>query len=64
MNGPYKTGKNNLQTFTCGGLKERLLLLKKKGIGDDRYCGQQDAISSPNSYGSRPVKFFQSSALK
>lgn len=64
MNGPYKAGKNDLQIFTCGGLKERLLLLKKKGIGDGGYRGHQDAISSPNSHDSRPVKLFKSRALK
>ena len=64
MNKPYKAGKNDLQIFTCGGLKEILLLLKKKEIGDEGYHGHQDAISSPNSHNSRPVKLSKSGALK
>ena len=64
MNGPYKAGKNDLQIFTCGGLKERLLLLTKKGIGNGRCHGHQDAILSQNSHDSRPVNLFKSRALE
>jgi hypothetical protein len=64
MKGPYKAGKNDLQIFTGGGLKARLLQLKKKGIGDGGYSGHQEAISSPNTHDSRSVKLFKSRALK
>ena len=64
MNKPYKAGKNDLQIFTCGGLNERLLLLKKIGIGDGEYCGHQDAILLPNPHDSCPVKLAKSRALK
>jgi hypothetical protein len=66
MNGPYTflAGRNDLQIFTGGGLKARLLQLKKKGIGDGGYSGHKEAISSPNSHDSRPVKLFKSRALK
>jgi hypothetical protein len=64
MNGPFLAGKNDLQIFTGGGLKARLLQLEKKAIGDGGYSGHQEAISSPNSHDSRPVKLFKSRALK
>ena len=64
MAGPFKAGKNDLNIFTLAGLKERLLQLKKKAIGDGGYSGHQEAISSPNTHDSRPVKLFKSRALK
>jgi hypothetical protein len=64
MIGPFPAGKNYLQNFTRGGLKARLLQLKKKGLGDGGYSGHTEAISSPNSHDSHPVKLFKSGALK
>jgi hypothetical protein len=64
MIGPFPAGKNDLQIFTGGGLKARLLQLNKKGIGDGGYSGHKEVISSPNTHDSRPVKLFKSRALK
>ena len=64
MNGPFKAGKNDKIIFTEGGLKERLLHLHKKAIGDGGYAGHHEAVSTPNSHDSRQVKLFKSRALK
>ena len=64
MNGSYKVEKKNLQIFTCGGLKVKLLQLKTKGNWDGGNSGHQDAIYLPNIHDSCPVKFFKSRALK
>jgi hypothetical protein len=64
MIGPFPAGKNDLQIFTGGGLKARLLQLKKKGIGDGGYSDHKEAISSPNTHDSSSFKLFKSRALK
>jgi hypothetical protein len=45
MIGPFPVGKNDLQIFTGGGSKVRLLQLKEKGIGDGGYSGHKEAIA-------------------
>ena len=64
MNGPYKAGNNDLKIFTRCGLKEKLLELMKKGIGDRGYAGHHEVISIPNRKDVREVKLFKSRALK
>ena len=64
MNGPYKAGNNDLKIFTRCGLKEKLLELMKKAIGDRGYAGHHEVISIPNRKDSRKVKLFKSRALK
>ena len=64
MNGPYKAGNNDLKIFTRCGLKEKLLELMKKAIGDRGYAGHHEVISIPNRKDSREVKLFKSRALK
>ena len=64
MNGPFPAGKNDLQIFKGGGLRDRLKAVGKKAIGDGIYRGNQDTVSYPNSHDSRPVHKFKSRALK
>jgi len=64
LNGPFKAGKNDLQIFVGGGLRDRLKQLGKKAIGDGIYRGNQDTVSYGNSHDSRQVKLFKSRALK
>ena len=64
MNGPWKAGKSDLQIFIGGGLRNKLLAVGKKAIGDGIYRGYQDVVSYPNSQDSRPVAKFKSRALK
>jgi len=64
MNGPFKAGRNDKSVFVGEGLKQRLLTLSKKAIGDGGYVGHYDAISTPNAHDSYGVKRFKSRALK
>ena len=64
MNGPWKAGKSDLQIFIGGGLRDKLLAVGKKAIGNGIYRGYQDVVSYPNSQDSRPVAKFKSQALK
>ena len=64
MNGPFKAGQNDLNIFVKEGLEQRLLLLKKKAIGDGIYRGHEKAVSYPNYSDSYGVKKFKSRALK
>ena len=45
-------------------MKERLLAVGKKAIGDRGYTGHTDAISFYNRFDTRPVMKFKSRALK
>lgn len=63
MKGPHKAGKNDAGVFKAnGGLRDKLLSVGKKAIGDLGYRGHQDVISVPNVQDSRPVKLFKSRA--
>mgnify|MGYP006060792747 CR=1 FL=1 len=64
MNGLFKAGKNDVSIFTKHGLKNRLLNLKKKAIGDGGYHGHYNCISTPNAHDSKAVRTFKSRALK
>jgi len=64
MNGPFKAGRSDKQIFVENGLKQKLLLLGKKCIGDSAYNGHLDVASYPNHHDSYGVKKFKSRALK
>lgn len=64
MKGPTRAGLNDIQNFVNGGLKEKLLLMGKKAIGDGGYCGHQSTVVTPNGADLRNVKKFKSRALK
>jgi len=64
MNGPFKAGRSDKTIFVEDGLKQRLLDLGKKAIGDKAYSGHKEAISIPNIFDSYGVKKFKSRALK
>lgn len=64
MNGPFKAGTPDVKIFATQGLKERLLAVGRKAIGDKGYKGHQEVISTYNSHDSRPVTKFKSRALK
>ena len=64
MNGPYKAGTNDVSIFKDKGLKDCLLLLGKKAIGDAGYNGHQQCCSTPNPNDTDEVKKFKSRALK
>lgn len=64
MKGPNKCGDNDLRVFTKeGGLKEKLLSVNKKAIGDNGYQGHHEAISAPNAFDGRPVRKFKTRAM-
>ena len=62
MNSLFKAGKNDVSIFTKNGLKNRLLNLKKKAIGDGGYYGHYNCISAPNIHDSKAVWTFKSRA--
>ena len=66
VNSPFKAGKNDVSIFTKNGLKNRLLNLKKKAIGDDGYyivwLLVYNCISTPNIHDSKAVWTFKSKA--
>lgn len=65
MNGPFKAGCNDLKKFMAtGGLKEKLLQIKKKAIADLGYPGQHEVIATPNPHDYDAVRKFKSRALK
>jgi hypothetical protein len=64
MNGPFKAGRSDKQIFVENGLKQKLLQLGKKCIGDGAYNGHLDVASYPNYHDSYSVKKFKSRALK
>ena len=64
MNGPFPAGSNDVKIFIQKGLKQKLLEVGKRGIGDGGYNGHQRAVSTPNAHDSKPVKKFKGRALK
>jgi hypothetical protein len=61
MNGGFKAGTNNIQIFTSeGGLKEKLVLLGLRAIGDGGYQGHDAQCSIPSSIDSRAARKFKS----
>jgi hypothetical protein len=64
MKGPTRAGSNDITNFVSGGLRDALLQMGKKAIGDGGYSGHQKAISTPNRHDQRNVAKFKSRALK
>jgi hypothetical protein len=64
MNGPFRAGKSDVKVFRDKGLKEKLLSVNKKAIGDRGYNGHTDACSTFNAHDCRGVRKFKSRALK
>jgi hypothetical protein len=64
MNGPFMAGGNDKSVLTKKGLKKKLKAIKKKGIGDAGYFGQQGVIACPNPHNDKKVAKFKSRALK
>jgi hypothetical protein len=60
LNGPNKAGEyNDAKMFTDGGLKDKLALAGKKGIGDDGYRGFPNQISTANGLDSEDVRVYK-----
>jgi hypothetical protein len=64
MNGGFRAGMNDVQTFEKKGLKAKLMATGKKAIGDGGYRGHPNELSSPNSHDSKEVHTFKGRALK
>lgn len=47
-----------------GGLKEKLVSIRKKGIADGGYAGEPKMLSTPNGHDLPSVQKFESRALK
>ena len=64
MAGPFDAGQNDLSCFRASGLRERLLDLGKKALGDGGYNGEPECISTWNAHDSKPVHRFKARAMK
>jgi DDE superfamily endonuclease len=64
MNGPFPAGRSDNMIFTNDGLKELVVSLKKKAIGDRGYNGHPKEVSTYNAHDCRGVRKFKSRALK
>ena len=66
MNGPFPAGTGDRNIFRLkGGLQSKLKAIKKKGIGDSGYVGDDDELSTQNpAYDCKVVRKFKSRALK
>jgi DDE superfamily endonuclease len=64
MNGPFKAGTSDVKIFRDRGLKEKLISIKKKAIGDRGYNGHTNEVSTYNAHDCRGVRKFKSRALK
>jgi hypothetical protein len=65
INGPYRAGMNDLNVFHLPGgcLKEKLTETGMRAIGDNRYRGEPNLVSTPNNaHDSKPVRRFKSRA--
>lgn len=64
MNGPFKAGSNDGKIFRDGGLRDKLMQIGKKAIGDRGYVGYPNECCTYNAHDRRQVKKFKSRALK
>ena len=66
INGPGRAGEDvDLVLFRKpGGLREKLLAWRKKGIADGGYSGEPLVLSTPNGHDIASVRKFKSRALK
>ena len=66
INGPEPAGDYaDLTLFRKpGGLKEKLVAIGKKGIGDSGYSGERQVMSTPNGHDHPSVRKFKSRALR
>ena len=64
MRGPYKAGRNDKTNFVePNGLRDKLVSIGKKGLGDQGYVGHEHCLSTPNPHDSAEVKRFKSRAM-
>jgi hypothetical protein len=64
MKGPTNAGSNDISNFVNRGLRDNLVRMGKKAIGDGGYSGHHQVISTPNRFDQRNVATFKSRALK
>lgn len=62
MNGPFPAGRNDNGNFSKGGLKEKLIAIQKKALGDKGHNGHPEACSTCNAFDDAAVKKFKSRA--
>jgi len=63
MNGPFPAGQNDKGIFAKpGGLKEKLMAIGKKALGDKGYNGHPDQCSTFNAFDTDAVKALKSRA--
>jgi hypothetical protein len=61
LNGPFRAGKGDLDTFQNHGLKDKIPA-GKKAIADKGYIGESEKVSFANSHDSDEIRNFKGRA--